>query len=198
MYSNFLHFNYHVSISTPRHLHFNAILASLHWPPVKFGIHFKIILLTAKAQHGQASAYIAELLAPYNSNQPLRSAAQGLLTALLLNCWNCVLKSSLSAVCLRQPKHKHFWWGSFFKMILILGCFKFYIFEKRITFLSSVDTFRCWAMLVCCWPVRLGGWHKSSQCSDWCAGKLASVWTVNRWLLRCSPGRRHGPLLAEN
>lgn len=57
------------------------------------------------------------------------------------------------------------------------------------------NTARCSARL---WPVRWGGWHKSSLYWGWCAGKLASDWTGSRRWRRCSPGRHRAPLLAGN
>lgn len=44
---------------------------SLHWLPVKFRIHFKILLLTYKALDGQAPAYVAELLTRDQPDSPV-------------------------------------------------------------------------------------------------------------------------------
>ena len=38
------------------------MLRSLHWLPVKYRIVFKILLITFKAIHGLAPAYISELI----------------------------------------------------------------------------------------------------------------------------------------
>ena len=35
-------------------------LCTLHWLPVEFRIHFKIIIITFKAIHGQAPLYLQE------------------------------------------------------------------------------------------------------------------------------------------
>ena len=59
--------------------HITPILASLHWLPIQYRIHFKVLTFTFKALHGQAPAYITELIHPYTNNRSLRSADQHLL-----------------------------------------------------------------------------------------------------------------------
>ncbi len=59
--------------------HVTPILISLHWLPVKFRIHFKILVMVFRALHGQAPVYINEMLKPYNSSRNLRSSNQILL-----------------------------------------------------------------------------------------------------------------------
>ena len=59
--------------------HITPILASLHWLPVHFRIHFKIILFAFKALNGLAPPYLSELLQPYIPSRSLRSADQLLL-----------------------------------------------------------------------------------------------------------------------
>jgi len=44
--------------SSHKYDHIAPILLELHWLPVKFRIHFKILLLTFKALNGMAPAYI--------------------------------------------------------------------------------------------------------------------------------------------
>ena len=44
----------------PRFCHITPLLVDLHWLDIKSRIDFKIILLTFKAIHGQAPAYICE------------------------------------------------------------------------------------------------------------------------------------------
>ena len=56
------------------------ILISLHWLPVNFRIHFKILVLTYRALHGQATQYISDLLHPYTASRDLRSSTQGFLS----------------------------------------------------------------------------------------------------------------------
>ena len=43
--------------------HITPVLCSLHWPPVKFRIDFKIFLLTFKAFYGHAPDYLTDLIA---------------------------------------------------------------------------------------------------------------------------------------
>ena len=42
--------------------HITPTLVKLHWLPVKYRIHFKILLITFKAIHGLAPKYLSELL----------------------------------------------------------------------------------------------------------------------------------------
>lgn len=54
--------------------HITPILASLHWLPVHFRVHFKILLLVFKSLNGLAPPYLSELLHPYAPAWCLRSA----------------------------------------------------------------------------------------------------------------------------
>ncbi len=62
-----------------RFSHFTFILASLHWLPVHFRIHFKILVITCRAFHIQALAHISDLLHPYVDSRSLGSSSQDLL-----------------------------------------------------------------------------------------------------------------------
>lgn len=62
-----------------RRTHISPILKSLHWLPVSFRFHFKILVLTFRALHGQAPSYIRDLLCPYTPARILRSVDQNLL-----------------------------------------------------------------------------------------------------------------------
>ncbi|XP_064205653.1 uncharacterized protein LOC135262574, partial [Anguilla rostrata] len=64
---------------TRKHEHISPILASLHWLPIHFRIHFKIILFAFKSLSGLAPPYLSELLHPYTPTRSLRSADQLLL-----------------------------------------------------------------------------------------------------------------------
>jgi hypothetical protein len=48
--------------STRKYDHITRILRELHWLPVKFRIHFKLLLLAFKALHGMAPKYMVDLL----------------------------------------------------------------------------------------------------------------------------------------
>ena len=48
--------------SASKYSHITPILKELHWLPVRFRIHFKIVLLTFKALNGMAPDYIRELI----------------------------------------------------------------------------------------------------------------------------------------
>ena len=60
--------------------HITPALATLHWLPVNRRIDFKIALLVYKALNGQAPAYIADLLQPYDPPRKLRSVDGQLLS----------------------------------------------------------------------------------------------------------------------
>ena len=64
---------------TRKREHITPILASLHWLPVHFRVHFKILLFAFKSLNGLAPRYVSELLHPYAPARGLRSADQLLL-----------------------------------------------------------------------------------------------------------------------
>ena len=47
--------------SSSKYCHITPVLREVHWLPVRFRIHFKILLLTFKALNGMATDYIKEL-----------------------------------------------------------------------------------------------------------------------------------------
>ena len=53
--------------------HITPVLKDLHWLPVEQRIEYKVLLLTYKALHGNAPAYISQLLSLYTPTRPLRS-----------------------------------------------------------------------------------------------------------------------------
>uniref|UniRef100_A0A8C1I461 Tetratricopeptide repeat domain 19 n=1 Tax=Cyprinus carpio carpio TaxID=630221 RepID=A0A8C1I461_CYPCA len=66
---------------TSKRAHITPILASLHWLPVKFRMHFKILVLTFRALQGQAPPYISDLIQLRTSSRSLRSTGQRFLVA---------------------------------------------------------------------------------------------------------------------
>ena len=48
--------------SASKYSHITPVLKELHWLPVRFRIHFKILLLTFKALNGIVPDYIKELI----------------------------------------------------------------------------------------------------------------------------------------
>ena len=64
---------------TRKREHITPILASLHWLPVHFRVHFKILIFVFKSLNGLAPPYLSELLHPYAPARSLRSADQLLL-----------------------------------------------------------------------------------------------------------------------
>ena len=79
--------------------HITPALATLHWLSVNRRIYFKIALLVYKALNGQAPAYIADLLQPYDSPRKPRSADKQFLSQPLsfeIIWWPCVLLCSPS------------------------------------------------------------------------------------------------------
>ena len=59
--------------------HITPVLKDLHWQPVEQIIEYKVLLLTYKALHGKAPAYISQLLSLYTPTRPLRSENKNLL-----------------------------------------------------------------------------------------------------------------------
>ncbi len=64
---------------TNKRAHITPILASLHWLPVHFRIHFKILVLTFRALQGQAPSYLSDFIQLYIPTRSLRSSDQHLL-----------------------------------------------------------------------------------------------------------------------
>ena len=60
--------------------HISPVLQDLHWLPIKQRIIFKLLLITYKALHGHAPAYITALLQEYKPARSLRSSTQNLLS----------------------------------------------------------------------------------------------------------------------
>jgi hypothetical protein len=64
---------------TARTEHITPVLHKLHWLPVAKRIDYKLLLLTYKAMHGEAPAYLAELLHSHKPSRKLRSGNKSLL-----------------------------------------------------------------------------------------------------------------------
>jgi hypothetical protein len=65
---------------TGRYEHITPVLKQLHWLPIRFRIQYKIILLTFRALHNLAPAYISDLVECYQPTRTLRSSSGSLLT----------------------------------------------------------------------------------------------------------------------
>ena len=59
--------------------HITPILFKLHWLPLGYRIHFKILLLVYKCLNGLAPTYLSELLRYTNGPRLLRSSSQNFL-----------------------------------------------------------------------------------------------------------------------
>lgn len=70
----------HLLTGSQKQDYITSILASLHWLPVHFCIHFKFHLYVFKYLNGLAPLYLSNLLQPYVPSRSLRSADQSLLT----------------------------------------------------------------------------------------------------------------------
>ena len=67
--------------NTPRYSHISPMMINLHWFPVKLRIILKVNLITFKALHGLAPAYLSNIISfKGNSNYNLRSNFSNLLT----------------------------------------------------------------------------------------------------------------------
>ena len=49
-------------------------MKELHWLPIEKRIEYKILLITFKSRHSLAPQYINEMIMPYPTPRPLRSA----------------------------------------------------------------------------------------------------------------------------
>lgn len=65
---------------TTKYEHISPILRELHWLPVQYRIHFKIILLTFKCFNNSAPAYLKDLIEQYVPRRALRSGNKNYLT----------------------------------------------------------------------------------------------------------------------
>ena len=59
--------------------HITPILSALHWLPVHLRTQFQVLVFTYRAVHGQAPAYVNDLIHPHSTTRALRSSEQGLL-----------------------------------------------------------------------------------------------------------------------
>ena len=59
--------------------HVTLILRSLHWLPIRARIQFKVLTLVFKCLHGNAPAYLSELIKQYQPSRNLRSQSKNLL-----------------------------------------------------------------------------------------------------------------------
>ena len=66
-------------VLAPQIRSYHSVLKDLHWLPVEQRIEYKVLLLTYKALHGKAPAYISQLLSLYTPTRPLRSENKNLL-----------------------------------------------------------------------------------------------------------------------
>uniref|UniRef100_A0A3P9H2V8 Reverse transcriptase domain-containing protein n=1 Tax=Oryzias latipes TaxID=8090 RepID=A0A3P9H2V8_ORYLA len=60
---------------TPSTMHITPVLQKLHWLPVPFRIHYKILILTFKALHNLAPPYLSDLIHVAIPTRSLRSAS---------------------------------------------------------------------------------------------------------------------------
>ena len=67
--------------SSRKYDHITPVLQELHWLPVRYRIHFKILLLTFKALNGMAPAYISDLI---NVRKPARYSLRSITSGTLL------------------------------------------------------------------------------------------------------------------
>ena len=60
--------------------HVTPILRSLHWLPIRARIQFKVLTLVFKCLHGNAPAYLSELIKQYHPSCNFRSQSKNLLS----------------------------------------------------------------------------------------------------------------------
>ncbi len=59
--------------------HITPVLIKLHWLPIRYRIHYKVLLYVFKAVHGLSPDYVTDLINVYQSSRSLRSNYQLLL-----------------------------------------------------------------------------------------------------------------------
>ncbi len=59
--------------------HITPVLIKLHWLPIRYRIHYKVLLYVFKAVHGLSPDYVTDLINVYQSSRSLRSNDQLLL-----------------------------------------------------------------------------------------------------------------------
>ena len=64
---------------TSKRAHITPVLASLHWLPVHFRVHFKILVITFRSLQGQAPSYLSDFIQFYSPTRSLRPSDQWLL-----------------------------------------------------------------------------------------------------------------------
>jgi hypothetical protein len=69
-----LHIAARILTLTPLSHHITPIMKELHWLPIEKRIEYKILLITFKSRHSLAPQYINEMIMPYPTPRPLRSA----------------------------------------------------------------------------------------------------------------------------
>lgn len=85
-----------------RQFHITPILRSLDWLHDVYRIPFKVLILTYRALHSQAPAYVTELLQPYSS---ARSPESNMLKLLSVSC-TCLNTHGDRAVKPRQINYE--------------------------------------------------------------------------------------------
>lgn len=63
----------------PKSEDITPVLISLHWLPIKYRIHYKVILFVFRCLHNLAPSYLTELLQLYAPGRNLRSADKAIL-----------------------------------------------------------------------------------------------------------------------
>ena len=59
--------------NAPRYCHITPLLRELHWLPIRSRVNFKLLLITFKAIHGLAPAYLSDMLHIKSTAYSLRS-----------------------------------------------------------------------------------------------------------------------------
>jgi len=67
--------------------HITPAFVGLHWHPIKFRVHFKLLLIVYKSSHNQAPYCINDVLSlKTESNFSLRSSGQSVFSVPRVNC----------------------------------------------------------------------------------------------------------------
>ena len=102
----------------PKNANITPVLKDLHWLPIQYRLEYKLMCLTFKALHGDAPAYIKDLLQVYKPCRQLRSSDDNLLSVPRVN-----LQFGERAFSVAAPK----FWNKLpnnVRSSQTLGCFK--------------------------------------------------------------------------
>ena len=139
-------FSYMFLTGTRKREHITPILVSLHWLPVHFRVHFKILLFVFKSLNGLAPPCLSERLHPYTPARCLSSADQLLpeVPRAKRKLRGDELNYGMTSHCtLDKPLH-----CPFLKLVLKLICTPWLLTQHETLFLFLLYCFYCFNIVL--------------------------------------------------